>query len=460
MGDRPKRREPAAPQRHRQSELELPGLVTPGRYRQGVASGSGLSFFDDIFSSALAGTPGNQVADICLRRAAGGLVADDDPLRRSLGAALDGATIKTGPSGEKSVIVSIAVQGSKLNLVRENLALIRAELSGQFTHDGWKLTGLNVVAAEVQAAAPTAPPKKHQLVNGLAEAIAAAIKAYDVAAVCDDLGMPAHPNPLADPFSSKRIYVTSRIQIVEIERVVGMARRFLEDYDDASLEALLSRYRPAGHGGTVKNVVFGSTRKPDLVLLDALSNDLGLINKDEALLFDGGIPEDGLSWRQLVTALLPAKAAVDLRKAGLDLYRRLVECLASAAERNLFRVYAERYARLGFDQPALMPQVWLHYDPKAAWRSDGASPLNRQRMDFLLLVEGRRRVVIEVDGIHHYSDDAGRTSPGKYAEMVRADRDLRLAGYEVYRFGGVELVNIEDTRALLEPFLDSLLKIG
>ena len=178
------------------------------------------------------------------------------------------------------------------------------------------------------------------------------------------------------------------------------------------------------------------------------------------LLFDGGIPEDGLSWRQLVTALLPTKAAEDLRKAGRDLYRRLVDCLASDAERNLFLAYAERYRRFGFDQPALIPQVWLHYDPKAAWRRDGNSPLDRQRMDFLLLLAGRRRVVVEVDGIHHYSDEAGTPSPRKYAEMVGADRDLRLAGYEVYRFGGAELMDIETTRALLGRFLDALFKIG
>jgi hypothetical protein len=425
-----------------------------------VTSGSGFGFLDDIFSSSLAGTPATRVADSCLRRAAGGLVAANDPLRRSLGEALDGATIKTGPSGEQSVTASIAVQRSKLNLVRDNLALIRAELTGQFAHEGWNLIGLNVVAAEAQATAPVTPPKKQQLVAGLADAIADAIKAYDVAAVCDALGMPAHPNPQADPFSSKRVYVTSRAQTVHIEQLAEMARRFLEDYDDTSLDDLLSRYRPAGHGATVKNLVFGSTRKPDLVLVDALSNDLGLINKDEALLFDGGIPEDGLSWRQLVTALLPDRAAEDLRTAGLDLYRRLVQCLASTAERNLFLVYAERYGRLGFDQPALIPQVWLHYDPKAAWQRDGGRPLNRQRMDFLLLLAGRRRVVIEVDGIHHYSDEAGTASPTAYAKMVRADRDLCLAGYEVYRFGGAELMDANTARELLEPFLDTLLKSG
>lgn len=125
-----------------------------------------------------------------------------------------------------------------------------------------------MVAADVQAAEPTAPPKKHQLVSGLADAIAAGVKAYDVAAVCDDLGMPPHPNAQADPFSSTRVHVTSRIQTVGLERVVGMARRFLEDNDSDGLEVLVSRYRSVGHGGTVKNLVFGSTRKPDLVLLD------------------------------------------------------------------------------------------------------------------------------------------------------------------------------------------------
>jgi hypothetical protein len=58
-------------------------------------------------------------------------------------------------------------------------------------------------------------------------------------------------------------------------------------------------------------------------------------------------------------------------------------------------------------------------------------------MDFLLLLPGRRRVVLEVDGKHHSAD--GRASPTRYAEMVRADRELRPAGYEVYRFDGAEL---------------------
>ncbi|HSH59865.1 MAG TPA: hypothetical protein VK988_09550 [Acidimicrobiales bacterium] len=40
-----------------------------------------------------------------------------------------------------------------------------------------------MVAAEAQAPEPTTPPKKHELISGLANAIAGAVKAYDVA-VC------------------------------------------------------------------------------------------------------------------------------------------------------------------------------------------------------------------------------------------------------------------------------------
>ncbi|MCP2170092.1 hypothetical protein LX83_006980 [Goodfellowiella coeruleoviolacea] len=57
-------------------------------------------------------------------------------------------------------------------------------------------------------------------------------------------------------------------------------------------------------------------------------------------------------------------------------------------------------------------------------------------MDFLLLRLNRARVVIECDGVQHYANDNGSASPRRYAEMVAEDRELRLRGYEVHRFGG------------------------
>ena len=71
----------------------------------------------------------------------------------------------------------------------------------------------------------------------------------------------------------------------------------------------------------VKNLIFGSTRKPDLVVTDALSNDLALVNPEEALLYDGGIPEGGLSWKSLVAYVLPSDAENDLASCTTMLTR-------------------------------------------------------------------------------------------------------------------------------------------
>jgi hypothetical protein len=46
---------------------------------------------------------------------------------------------------------------------------------------------------------------------------------------------------------------------------------------------------------------------------------------------------------------------------------------------------------------------------------------------------------------------------GRYADMVKEDRDLRLAGYEVYRFGGKELTYGEQSRQLLRALFASLM---
>jgi very-short-patch-repair endonuclease len=78
-------------------------------------------------------------------------------------------------------------------------------------------------------------------------------------------------------------------------------------------------------------------------------------------------------------------------------------------------------------------------------------------MDFLLLLPGRQRVVIEVDGKHHFA--MGDTASLKiYAETMSADRELRLAGYEIYRFGANELVGAGSER-LIEDFFDKLFRL-
>ena len=79
-------------------------------------------------------------------------------------------------------------------------------------------------------------------------------------------------------------------------------------------------------------------------------------------------------------------------------------------------------------------------------------------MDFLILFSHAERVVIEIDGKQHYADNNGNASPQKYAEMVEADRQLKLAGYDVYRFGGYELNNQQQGAVIVEQFFRQLFK--
>ncbi|KGD42616.1 hypothetical protein DO72_5178 [Burkholderia pseudomallei] len=106
--------------------------------------------------------------------------------------------------------------------------------------------------------------------------------------------------------------------------------------------------------------------------------------------------------------------------------------------------------------PALLPEVWLHWDPRTV-KERGPDALLRFRMDFLLLLPQGVRVVIEVDGKHHYADGAGCADVQRYAQMVKGDRELKLAGYEVFRFGAAEL-QAPTARADVKVFFDALFK--
>ena len=67
--------------------------------------------------------------------------------------------------------------------------------------------------------------------------------------------------------------------------------------------------------------------------------------------------------------------------------------------------------------------------------------------------------VLEVDGAHHYaSPDGTRPAPSRYAALARADRELKLAGYEVFRFGAAELKDLRSARTLLQEFFTDLFR--
>lgn len=210
----------------------------------------------------------------------------------------------------------------------------------------------------------------------------------------------------------------------------------------------------SGVAGSPKNLIFASTgEKPEIVLTDAINNDVRITrHADKCLIYDRPLPSSGLTWVDMAKWWQETNG-IDLSAARKALGERLLEAVKhtqSIPEWALFKTYYARFtAALGDQLPALIPQVYLHYDPQTIKQRGGHAVLPRQRMDFLLLLQGNARIVIEIDGKHHYAEGEA-ASPKLYAELAREDRALRLRGYEVYRFGAQEFSDTRMSNSRLE----------
>jgi hypothetical protein len=212
--------------------------------------------------------------------------------------------------------------------------------------------------------------------------------------------------------------------------------------------------------GRPKNLIFASPVKPDLRFRDAVNNDIEIVtNADKVLVYDRPIGLDGLLWRDLQAWWAEAQGFTSKDDAKTTLYRRLQESLPvnSPPQRHFFRAFFQSFRNVVPDLPALLPEVWLHWDPKTV-KERGSDALARFRMDFLLLLPANVRVVIEVDGKDHYADEGGRANATKYAAMMAADRELRLAGYDVYRFGAAELLDGVASACRVKSFFEALFR--
>lgn len=272
-----------------------------------------------------------------------------------------------------------------------------------------------------------------------------------------------------DQSLSKREAIRGYTSGWALPQLVGLAQRVTAELDlPENWRSELLRYvdayeRGGGVRGMSKNLIFAANGpKPELVLRDAVNNDIEIVeNAEYCLVYDQPIPTEGLRLSHLIGWWRRRERIPDTtsdRDVALALHSRLRQSMTeNPAELVVFDTYAARY-KDAFDIPALIPQVYLHFDPltqRTRRASANGSPLARQRMDFLLLYSSSQRVVIEVDGKQHYSDDSN-ASPARYAEMVAEDRRLRLLGYEVYRFGGYELTQKPDASKMVRKFFDQL----
>ncbi|WP_314223550.1 AbiJ-related protein [Streptomyces zaehneri] len=210
-----------------------------------------------------------------------------------------------------------------------------------------------------------------------------------------------------------------------------------------------------------KNIIFASLEKPDIRFRSSVDNDIEIVEgrADATLVYDREIPATGLRWRDLHSWWQDTRKISSEADVRTDLYQRLLKSLPanSPGQRNLFVAYQTALPPSP-DDPALLPEVWLHWDHRTV-QERGPEALLRSRMDFLLLLPHGQRVVLEVDGSQHYTRDHGRTpDTAKYAEMVAADRDLKLRGYEVFRFGHDELKRLDAAQDLLRQFIPDMFR--
>ncbi|MEU9835898.1 hypothetical protein AB0D67_30555 [Streptosporangium sp. NPDC048047] len=336
---------------------------------------------------------------------------------------------------------------------------------------GRRSLAVSVCAANLDS---MAPPVKAETLRGMIAETLAEWKSYELPALCEHLGLA--PGTEDEAFASKFRYVMARLRPLSLPQLVAVAQRFLDEHDDAKLEQALVCLGAGGVDGEFKNLIFAAVGpKPEIVLRSAINNDLQIVrNADNCLVYSRSLKAEGLTWRDLTSwwrSTVPELHDADEVRVSQHLYRRLKASMESPPEHLLFDVYCSFYPQPGGDDlPALIPQVYLHYDLALRPPPSRPGPLRRQRMDFLLLLPHRNRVVIEVDGVQHYSrlaaDAPPPDSPGyfemdpqirrpdtrKYSEMVSEDRNLRLEGYEVYRFGGGELTAPGGKRVLADFF--------
>lgn len=279
---------------------------------------------------------------------------------------------------------------------------------------------------------------KQSLIDAIAEALWWQCSATELSSVCESLGLNTKES-FEDPFNSKRKYVRKLLIMKGNDDLLLLADKILTDYGDAK-DAELSQEVNAHRGiyRPVEQLIFASIgHKPDITF-DLINSKLHIVNPSGSLIYDqiiqsgqGVLLKDMENWWEL-------------KGESINISRRMYNSLQSEAEKRFYITYYRHFHPLfGEDLPALIPQVQFNYDPKTIKQLGGQKRIS-QRMDFLMFLPNKR-AIFEIDGVQHYSEsDSSGTriaQPSIYAQMVEEDRKFRLAGYEVFRFGGYELRN-------------------
>ncbi|PHG74423.1 hypothetical protein [Bacillus wiedmannii] len=219
-------------------------------------------------------------------------------------------------------------------------------------------------------------------------------------------------------------------------------------------------------------------KKINLVMEDLTTGDFTIHNaKDDSyLVFNERIPAKGLTWKQLNTWW---KNQSPIHNKPEDLIERMKEvCVWS--EKKFLDLYLNLYD--DDDHPAILPQITIAYSPilsKSDLRNLEIDPKHRYTMDFMVIPNDKTKILIEIDGREHYSklltkilveidgkehystlkNSVYIAAPELYAAQAKEDRELKVKGYTVFRFGGSEMMDgkedtlQEEMKKIFDPYL-------
>lgn len=195
-----------------------------------------------------------------------------------------------------------------------------------------------------------------------------------------------------------------------------------------------------------KYLFFGvSKEKPDIRIKDVIDGNLDIVNQDDIIVYDEEI-KGSLTYRDF-------NLWWQKNRKKYSWYR--LEEQLQPRELKVQNFYKQHYA-MNEDNPILIPQVYLHYDPKNKQERQKCK-INEtmifQRMDFLILYNNRR-IIIEIDGQSHFETN-NRIDLTKYSKQVEYDRTMKFLGYEIFRLCNYEIDSC-DYEKTLEVFFSNL----
>lgn len=293
---------------------------------------------------------------------------------------------------------------------------------------------------------------KRELVLAIAETLHQE-SANNLEGVCAHYGITPF-NEDIHPMQSKRKYVENCLLHCDQDKVLKVAELVSNDYGDKHIKPILYPNKPSG---SVENIIFAASKaKPDIIF-STLTNGKMIRSPKDALIYDEPIDEKrGLVWKDLLSWWLNKYPSADEE----DLYDTLYDSLQSDQEKLFFQTYYDEFESVyGDELPVLIPQVYLYFDPKTNKQNGGKRV--QQRIDFLMLLPGFNRMVFEIDGIQHYSNEKNNefhASRMEYATTMSETRQLQLDGFQVYRFGTYDIYKGKG-RKITREFFQQLFKV-